>query len=108
MSLDFTKNFSGNNDAYKISIGETLDKIDNDRRYRVIEIFFKTLIAEEYNYTANDLEIFGSIYFLKLFFFCFAANKFEVFMDNQIIRKFLAKPKMRRSESHWLEKFGNF
>lgn len=63
--------------------------------------------AEE-NYSTNDREILGLVYFLKRFRCYLEGVEFEVLTDNQVLKHFFSKPNLSRRESRWLEFLGQF
>ena len=82
--------------------------MDSDNRDRVIAFFSKKLSQAEQNYSANDRELLGLIYFLERFRCYLEGSEFEVISDNQVLKSFFTKPKLSRKEARWLETLGNF
>ena len=64
---DWKKPFQGHVDASEYGVGGTLTQLDDDGRERVIAFFSKKLSPAEQNYTANDRELLGLVYFLERF-----------------------------------------
>ena len=64
---DWEKTFRGHIDASTEAVGGTLTQLDNDGKDRVIAFFSKKLSPAEQNYSANDRELLGLIYFLERF-----------------------------------------
>lgn len=77
-------------------------------RDRVIGFFSKKLSPAEQNYTANDRELLGLVYFLERCRGYLEGSSFEIFTDNQVLKHFFTKAKLSRREARWLETFGNF
>ena len=85
-----------------------MTQLDDDGRDRVIAFFSKKLSLAEQNYTANDRELLGLVYFLQRFRCYLEGTSFEIFTDNQVLKHFFTKPKLSRREARWLETLGNF
>eukprot|EP00171_Calliarthron_tuberculosum_P005960 IDg5960t1 len=64
---DWSKSFCCYTDACQVSVGGTLTQLDESSRERVIAYFSKGLSKAEEDYTANDRELLGLVYFLKRF-----------------------------------------
>ena len=105
---DWKKPFRGHIDASETAVGGTLTQLDADGRDRVIAFFSKKLSLAEQNYTANDRELLGLVYFLQRFRCYLEGTSFEIFTDNQVLKHFFTKPKLSRREARWLETLGNF
>ena len=105
---DWKKPFRGHIDASETAVGGTLTQLDADGRDRVIAFFSKKLSLAEQNYTANDRELLGLVYFLQRFRCYLEGTSFEIFTDNQVLKHFNTRPKFSRREARWLETLGNF
>lgn len=70
------------------AVGGTLMKTDNEGHERVIAYYSKRLKPAEENYTSNDRELLGLVYFLKRFRCYLEGSSFEVFTDNQVQKTF--------------------
>jgi len=105
---DWKKPFRGHVDASEFGVGGTLTQLDETGRDRVIAFFSKKLSPAEQNYTANDRELLGLVYFLERFRCYLEGSSFEIFTDNQVLKHFFTKAKLSRREARWLETFGNF
>ncbi len=105
---DWNKSFRGHIDASSSAVGGTLTQLDENGRDRVIAFFSKKLSPAEQNYTTNDRELLGLIYFLQRFRCYLEGSNFEIFTDNQVLRSFFTKPNLSRREARWLETLGNF
>ena len=108
VSPDWTKVFRGHIDASNNAVGGTLTQLDDSGNERVIAFFSKKLNPAEQNYTANDRELLGLVYFLMRFRCYLEGSEFEIFTDNQVLKNFFTKPKLSRKEARWLETLGNF
>lgn len=105
---DWKNPFRGHVDASEFAVGGTLTQLDESGKDRVIAFFSKKLSPAEQNYTANDRELLGLVYFLQRFRCYLEGASFEIFTDNQILKYFFTKPKLSRREARWLEILGNF
>ena len=105
---DWKKPFRGHIDASESAVGGTLTQLDDDGNERAIAFFSKKLSQAEQNYTANDRELLGLIYFLQRFRCYLEGSEFEIFTDNQVLRHLFTKPNISRREARWLETLGNF
>lgn len=65
--------------------------LDDNNNERVIAYFSKSLNNAEENYTSNDPELLGLVYFLKRFRCYLEGSTFEVLTDNQVLQHFLSK-----------------
>ncbi len=74
----------------------------------MIAFFSKKLSQAEQNYTTNDRELLGIIYFLQRFRCYLERSSFEIFADNLVLKNFHTKPKLSRREARWVETLGNF
>lgn len=90
-------------DASSRAVGETLSQIDVNGHEQAIAYFSKRLSTTKENYSANDLEILGIVYFLQRFRCYLEGSEFEVITDNQVLRYFFSKPSLSRREARWLE-----
>ena len=70
-------------------------------------LLLKKISDAEKNYTENDRELLGLIYFLQPLGCYLEGSDFEIFTDNQVHKHFLTNPKLSRCEARWLEKLGN-
>lgn len=105
---NWKKPFRGHVDASEFGVGGTLTQLDDAGRERAIAFFSKKLSPAERNYTANDRELLGLVYFLERFRCYLEGSNFEIFTDNQVLKHFFTKAKLSRREARWLETFGNF
>ncbi len=105
---DWKKLFRGHIDASNTSVGGTLTQLDDCGKDRVIAFFSKNLSLAEQNYTSNDTEFLGLIYFLQRFRCYLEGSCFEIFTDNQVLKIFFTEPKLSRREARLLETLGNF
>lgn len=79
------------------------------RRKRTCYIFFsKILTPAEENYTTNDGELLGLVYFLQLFRCYLEGAEFELLTDNQVLKNFFSKQTLSRRESRWLDFLDQF
>ena len=62
----------------------------------------------EQNYTANDRELLGLVYFLERFRCYLEGSEFEIFTNTQVLKHFFTKAKLSLREARWLETLGNF
>ena len=108
VSPDWKKPFRGHIDASSSAVGGTLTQLDDAGKDRVIAFYSKKLSPAEQNYTTNDRELLGLIYFLMRFRCYLEGSHFEIFTDNQVLKSFFTKPKLSRREARWLETLGNF
>ena len=81
---------------------------DEQGHERVIAYFSKKLSETEMNYTANERELLGLVYFLKRFRCYLEGSTFDVITDNQVLRHFFSKPNMSRKEARWLDLLSQF
>lgn len=64
---DWTRPFRRHTDAFQVPVGGTLTRIDADGEEGVVSFFSKRLSPAEENYTADNLELLGLLYFLQSF-----------------------------------------
>lgn len=105
---DWSKPFRCHVDASQLAVGGTLTQKDSDGYDRAIAYFSKRLSNAEENYTANDRELLGLVYFLKRFRCYLEGSEFEVVIDNQILSYYFTKPTLSRRETRWLEFLSQF
>ena len=105
---NWKKPFRGHIDASEFAVGGTLTQLDEVGNDRAIAFFSRKLSQAEQNYTANDRELLGLVYFLQRFRCYLEGSSFEIFTDNQVLKHFFTKPKLSRREARWLETLGNF
>lgn len=60
------------------------------------------------DYTANERELLGLVYFLKRFRCYLEGTSFEVVTDNLVLHHFFTKPLMSRNEARWLDILSQF
>lgn len=89
ISPNWEKKFNCHVDAMQTAVGGTLTQTDDKGRERVIAYYSKILNSAEENYTSNDRELLGLVYFLKPFRCYLEGSTFEVLTDNQVLRNFL-------------------
>ncbi len=102
------KTFRGHTDASNSTVRGTLTELDEVGKDRVIAYHSKNLSSVERNYSTNDRELHGIIYFLMMFSFSREGSDIEIFTDNQVLKRFFTKAKLIRREARWLETLGNF
>ena len=108
MSPSWKKPFRCHVDACQIAVGGTLTQTDDEGQERVIAYFSKKLSDAEADYTANERELLGLVYFLKRFRCYLEGSTFEVITDNQVLKHFFTKPNMSRKEARWLDLLSQF
>lgn len=108
VSPDWTKPFRCHVDAMQTAVGGTLTQRENDGHERVIAYYSKRLNTAEENYTSNDRELLGLVYFLKRFRCYLEGSNFEVVTDNQVLRHFLTKKHLSCREARWLDLFAEY
>lgn len=106
-SPDWNLPFRCHVDASQLAVGGTLTQISENGEH-AISYFSKRLSPEEENYSANDRELLGLIYFLKRFRCYLEGSTFEVLTDNQVLRSFFEKPDPIRRDARWLDFLGQF
>lgn len=74
-------------DAGQLAIDGTLAQIGDTGEQEIL-FFSKRLSPEEENYTANDRELLGIIYFLRRFRCYLKGAEFEILTYNQILYNF--------------------
>lgn len=105
---DWTEPFRCHVDAMQTSVGCTLTQFDDKRQDRVIAYYSKCLNSAEENYTSNDRELLGLVYFLKRFRCYVEESSFEVLTDNRVLRHFLSKKTLSRRDARWLDLFAEY
>lgn len=108
MAPDWKSPFRCHVDAMQTAVGGTLTQLDHLKQERVIAYFSKRLNAAEENYTSNERELLGLVYFLKRFRCYLEGSDFEVITDNQVLSHFLTKKNLSRREARWLDLFAQF
>lgn len=73
------------------AVGGTLTKTYEQARDRALSYYSKLLKSVEENFTSNDRELLGLVYFLKLFRCYLDGSTFEFLTDNQVLKIFLTK-----------------
>lgn len=91
-----------------LAVGGTLTQLDEEGHDRAVAYFSKRLNNAEENYSANDRELLGLLYFLRRFRCYLEGSEFEVITDNQVLHYFSAKPNLSRQEARWLEFLAQF
>lgn len=99
---DWSKSFRCHIDASQLAVGGTLPQSNGDDEH-VISYFSKRLSPAEENYSANDRELLGLVYFLQRFRCYLEGSAFEVLTDNQVLNYFFSKPNLTRREARWLD-----
>lgn len=66
-SPDWSRSFRCHTEASQVAVGGTLTQIGDDGSEHVISYFSKRLSTAEENYSANDRELLGLVYFLQGF-----------------------------------------
>lgn len=89
-------------DSFRIAVGGTLTQIDADGKGYAMAYFSKRLNASEENYSGNDRELLGLVYFLQRFRCYLKGSSFDVLMDNQVLKYFLSKATFNHREAQWL------
>lgn len=105
-SPNWSKLFCCHVDASKIAVGVTLTQLDLLGHEIAIAYFSIRLSPTEENYSTNDRELLGLIYFLQIFVFYLEGSELEVLMDNQVLRRFFSKPNMSRKKARWIDFLG--
>lgn len=108
VSPRWDKQFNCHVDASQYAVGGTLTQTDDDGQERVVAYYSKRLNDAEENYTSNDRELLGLVYFLKRFRCYLEGSTFEVITDNQVLSNFLTKKNLSRRETRWLDLFAEF
>lgn len=108
ISPDWNKPFRGHIDASETAVGGTLTQQDEQGMDRVIAFFSRKLTPAEENYSANDRELLGLVYFLERFRCYLEGTSFEILTDNQVLKHFFTKSNLSRREARWIETLGNF
>lgn len=108
IAWDWKKSFRGRVDASQLAVGGTLAQLHEEKQDRVIAFFSKRLSSAEQDYTANERELFGLIYFLERFRCYLEDSKFDRFTDYQVLKHSSPKQKLKRREARWIETLGNF
>lgn len=108
VSPSWRKPFRCHVDASDHAVGGTLTQLDENGADRVIAYFSKKLSEAEKDYTANERELLGLVYFLKRFRCYLEGSTFEVFTDNQVLKHFFTKPSLNRKEARWLDLLAQF
>lgn len=96
---DWTRRFRCHVDASQLAVGGTLTQLDDDGNDRAIAYFSKRLSPAEENYSANDRELLGLVYFLKRFRCYVEGSEFEVVIDNQVLNYYFTKQTLSRREA---------
>lgn len=108
MPADWKLPFRCHVDASQFAVGGTLTQIDSKGSERVVAYFSKKLSDAEQNYTANERELLGLVFFLKRFRCYLEGSEFEVITDNQVLHNFFTKQDMSRKEARWLDLLSQF
>ena len=103
VSPDWKKPFRGHIDASNTAVGETLTKLDEAGKDRVIAFYSKKLSSAERDYTTNDRELLRLIYLLMRFRCYLEGSDFKIFTGNQVLIIFFTKAEVSRRESRCLE-----
>lgn len=105
---DWSRAFRCHTDASQLAVGGTLTQRDDAGSEYVISFFSKRLSPAEENYSANDRELLGLVYFLQRFRCYLEGTEFEVLTDNQVLKHFFSKTQLSRREARWVEFLGHF
>lgn len=105
---DWTRKLRCHVDASQLAVGGTLTQHCAAGAERVVSYFSKKISDTEQDYTANERELLGLVYFLKRFRCYFEGSSFEVITDNQELNHFFIKPHMSRKEARWLDLLSQF
>lgn len=105
---DWTKSFRCHTDASQLAVGGNLTQLGEFGEEHAISYFSKQLYPAEENYSANDRELLGLVYFLQRFRCYLEGSEFEIFTDNQVLCHFFTKPDLSRREARWIDFFGHF
>lgn len=105
---DWSKSFRCHTDASQVAVGGTLTQISDDGNEHAVSFFSKRLSPAEENYSANDRELLGLVYFLQRFRCYLEGAEFEVLTDNQVLKYFFTKQNLSRREARWLDFLGQF
>ena len=103
----WNKPFRCHIDASQEAVGGTLTQLVNGSD-RVIGYYSHKLNPAECNYTANERELLGLLYFLRRHRCYLEGSEFEVFTDNQVLKHFFSKQNLNRKEARWLEELSSF
>lgn len=93
-------------DACQLAVGGTLTQVSETGEHAIY--FLKRLSPAEENYSANDRELLGLIYFLQRFRCFLEGSSFDVLTDNQVLRSLFCKDTLSRRESRWLDFLGQY
>ena len=105
---NWEKPFIGHIDACQISVGGTLTQAADDGHERVVAYFSKRLSKTEQNYSANDRELLGLVYFLKRFRCYLEGSTFQIVTDNQVLKHLFTKPNLSRREARYIDFLSQF
>lgn len=105
---DWSRPFRCHTDASQVAVGGTLTQADDDGDEHAVSFFSKRLSPAEENYSANDRELLGLVYFLQRFRCYLEGAEFEVLTDNQVLKYFFSKTTLSRREARWLDFLGQF
>lgn len=78
-------------DASQLAVGGTLTQRNENGEEKVISYISRGLSPTEENYSANDRELLGLVYFLKRFRCYLEGSSFEVRAENQVLKTFSAR-----------------
>lgn len=102
---NWRKPFHFHVDTFQHAVGGTLTQIDENGvdcfvAYILQLLYFSEKFSEvEQNYTENDRELTGLVYFLKRFRCHLEGCIFEFFTDNQALKHFFTKPSLNRRKA---------
>ena len=102
------KAFRDQVDASETAAGGGLTQQDEQDKDRVIALILGKLTPAEENYSANDRELLGLVYFLEIFRCYVEGSSFEILMGNQVLMHFFIKHKLSKIEARWIGTLGNF
>ncbi len=108
ISPNWTKPFPGHVDASNNAMGGMLTQLDEEGKDRAIAFFSKKLSPAEQNYSTNDRELLGLVYFLQRFRCYLEGSESKILTDNQVLKSLFSKHELSRREARWLETLGNF
>lgn len=89
-------------EASQLAVGGTLTQVTKNGEH-AISYFSRRLSPAEENYSANDRELLGTIYFLQRFRCYLDCSEFEILTDNQVLKSFFNKSNLSRKEARWLD-----
>lgn len=96
---DFSKPFRCHTDESQMEVGGTLTQLSGNGTDKAISFFSKRLSPSEENYSANDRELLGVVYFLQRFRCYLEGLEFKILTDSQVQSTFSTN-RHRAEERH--------